>query len=654
MDPTWYVRRLRKMGASEVIERARHSAIKVSWKRRQVLPGALDPLLLDPLTRRGPQTPGPQWWAQASTTDLIAAADELMAGRLSLFGFERTDLVDPDWHFDPSTGGRADATTYSFDVPYRDEAKVGNVKQLWELSRHHHLTVLAGAYSVTGDERYAIRVDAHLRSWLNANPFLSGVHWTSGIELGIRMVSWMWTRRLLDDWSGAAELFENNDELVRSVVHHCHWLETFMSGGTSANNHVVAEAAGLLSASCAFAWSTNSARWRNVAAARLAHELHAQTFASGLNRELASEYHGLTLELGLVGVMEAERFGHQMPATTWRELCAMTDAIATVIDVSGEMPRQGDADDGLVLVIDGFEAHRWHSLLRTGAALFGALRWWPKLEGTDVRTELFAQWSTTRHQFHDRPALRRPVLSDAGMTILRTPAGHQREVWCRADAGPLGFLAIAAHGHADALSVELRIDGVEVLADPGTYCYHGEPQWRSYFRGTAGHNTIEVAAMDQSVSGGPFLWMDHTRSLVRSIETDDDGEVVLWSAEHHGYVSRCAIVHRRTVRRHDSSMDIIDLLEGPVGLTTKMAWHFGPEVDVMLDGSQAIARWTVDGRHREVTVALPPSMTWTAHRGEQNPPLGWYSPGFGRKQPSWTLIGVGATSRDKMTTVIEW
>ena len=44
----------------------------------------------------------------------------------------------------------------------RDHA---NVKQVWELSRHHHLTVLAAAWWLTGEERYADMVARHLRSW---------------------------------------------------------------------------------------------------------------------------------------------------------------------------------------------------------------------------------------------------------------------------------------------------------------------------------------------------------------------------------------------------------------------------------------------------------------------------------------------------------
>jgi hypothetical protein len=40
------------------------------------------------------------------------------------------------------------------------------------------------------------------------------------------------------------------------------------------------------------------------------------------------------------------------------------------------------------------------------------------------------------------------------------------------DAAPLGFLSIAAHGHADALSFILHVDGSPILVDPGMFTYH--------------------------------------------------------------------------------------------------------------------------------------------------------------------------------------
>jgi hypothetical protein len=42
-------------------------------------------------------------------------------------------------------------------------------------------------------------------------------------------------------------------------------------------------------------------------------------------------------------------------------------------------------------------------------------------------------------------------------------------------------------------------------------------------------------------------------------------------------------------------------------------------------------------------MSLPDGLTWSAHRGESDPVLGWYSDEFGVKAPTTTLIGVGRT-----------
>ena len=214
------------------------------------------------------------------------------------------------------------------------------------MSRHHHITVLATAWWLTQDERYAQAAAAQLRSWWSANPLLSGVHWTSGIEAGIRLISWTWTRRLLDDWPKVGDLFEHNDDAVRQIGWHQEFLAAFPSRGSSANNHVVAEAAGRLVAACAFPWYDRSPEWRASAAELLERELAANTFADGLNRELATDYHRFVLELGLVAAVEADAHGTPLSEATWTRLAQMLDAAAAMVDVTGRPPRQGDGDEG--------------------------------------------------------------------------------------------------------------------------------------------------------------------------------------------------------------------------------------------------------------------------------------------------------------------
>ena len=52
------------------------------------------------------------------------------------------------------------------------------------------------------------------------------------------------------------------------------------------------------------------------------------------------------------------------------------------------------------------------------------------------------------------------------------------------------------HGHCDALSVILNVNGKNLLIDPGTYTYTGDQEWRAYFRGSSAHNTVTVDEQD--------------------------------------------------------------------------------------------------------------------------------------------------------------
>jgi hypothetical protein len=77
------------------------------------------------------------------------------------------------------------------------------------------------------------------------------------------------------------------------------------------------------------------------------------------------------------------------------------------------------------------------------------------------------------------------------------------------------------HALADALALVVGHDGVDILANPGTYCYHGEPEWRDWFRSTAAHNTLDIAGASQSKSGGPFLWSTHPQTTTVICDVGD-------------------------------------------------------------------------------------------------------------------------------------
>jgi hypothetical protein len=289
-----------------------------------------------------------------------------------------------------------------------------------------------------------------------------------------------------------------------------------------------------------------------------------------------------------------------------------------------------DADDGRALVVDVPGSNRWATLLASEAAVFGAAPWWPTVAPGVARAvlESFAPLVATR------PARRPSHFADADLTILRTAPGAVPEIWCRCDGGPHRCPAIAAHADADAPSKEVRCGGTDVLADPGTYCHYGEPVSRRYFCSTVAYNTLELAGVDQSQSSGPFLWLGDASSKgawcsARIARRDQlpDGPPRRVSAP------RSASSSARSIASTPAGTDLRWRIASRVMARTRAGWR-------SILGRRWRRPWVVT----RAILRLAAQLAWTVHSGEIDPPLGWYSPRFGVKQPTTMLLGVGICS----------
>ncbi len=634
------------MGPGEIVHRAKDSGVKV-------ITGVEEKRLREAGARRaegGFATPFvrlPETPSDTALEGLANAVESLSEGRVQVFGVERTDMGDkPDWFMDPKTGLRAPAAQSAFRINQRGWR--GSLKHVWEPSRHQHLTVLAGAARFRGDPEAARLLMTQLDSWWRANPPFRGIHWTSGIEIGMRLLSWVWIRRLLDYDDRAPGWFEENPRFLDQLFAHQLWLDRLPSHGTSANNHAIAEWAGQFTAACAFPLFPESSRWRERAGRRLVAEAKRQIDGDGVDRELATDYHGFVAELFILAGLEGERAGSGLGDEFWVRVRSMVDVVAAMLDVAGRPPRQGDSDDAIALLLDGSGFDRWASLLVTGSALFGRLDWWPTPQVVgDVRSSALAALASVGALPDGRPSVRPVSFQESGMTILRARPGGPSEIWCRCDGGPLGYMSTAAHGHDDALSIEVRHGGVDVLADPGTYCYQLEPFWRSYFRSIRAHNTLELAKASHAQQTGPFMWSSAERSGVAEIS---ESPVTRWTGYCiRPHVDGGEIEHRRTVAVDDAGVTIEDVVDR--ASPARMRFHLGPSVECVLDGNVAQLSWvSLDGRAESSRMELSGSLTWRSARGHDAEPLGWYSPGFDVRLAAFALEGEGEMSPGEVLT----
>ena len=578
------------------------------------------------------------------------AADRVLAGRFDVFALHDAQLgFPPRWNVDPRTGSEA-PLVFGKQLNYRDSALVGDVKYLWEVNRHLELVTLAQAWHLTGEERYALGCRTLLDSWFTQCPYPRGVNWCVSLEHAVRLANWAFAWFLLG--GEAAAIFAGADgrefraRWLESVYQHCHFIRRHWSRHSSANNHLLGEATGLFIGASTWPLWRASAQWERQARAELTREALAQTHADGVNKEQAIWYHHAVADMMLVAGLVARANGRDFGKDYWDRLEVMLEFLTSVMDVGGNVPRVGDADDGVLIRFvpePGVDVFR--SLLSTGAVLFRRPAMRAKGGVFDDKTR-WLLGDAAEESFNRVDASRafpvRRAFPEGGYFILGEEFETPREVRLVADAGPLGYLAIAAHGHADALAFTLSVSGQPILVDPGTFSYSAM-SWRRYFRGTAGHNTVMVDDKDQSGFGGSFLWLEHANTTVDSFFASGDAQAL--SAHHDGY-RRLAdpVRHRRTWRYVSgvAQLSITDELFCVGAHSLAIHWHFAPDCAVALEGRAVVAR---RGGVR-VSVRCPEGLEPRLVSGQERPPLGWHSGGFDLKSPAPTAVFAGGIHGD--------
>ena len=568
-------------------------------------------------------------WAER----LVQSADRIAAHRLSFLGLDDVDLGTPiNWHREHAA--RRDAPRWlSSSIDYRSHAVTGDCKLVWEPNRHHHLVVLGRAFRATGSEAYAEVLFSHIDSWIEQNPFGRGMNWRSPLELGIRLISWVFAVDLARESKAFTE--QRRRRISEWALLHAWDVHRKFSRGSSANNHLIGEAAAVFIGSSYFGGRDE---WIRDSREVLEREAVRQTYADGFNREQAIGYHLFVLQFFLFAGLIARKAGQTFSATYWERLEAMLRFLGVLSEGGEHLPMFGDADDGYVADF-GDRDDEARALLSVGAVLF---------ERADFKSYARrflepARWlvgAAARSRFDSLPSIEAGELgphafADSGIYLLQ--AG-QRETTTRVsltvDCAELGYQSIAAHGHADALGLTLRAFGDDVLVDPGTYDYFTYPPWREYFRSTRAHNTATVDDEDQSVMLGPFMWGE--RAQVSRVEWSVGADQLRLVAEHDGYRRLPdPVMHRRSVElwRTTGRIRVQDAFVASGRHRYTLWFHFAEDC-VVAESGRAFDVRTPHGR---LTLTLDPALQARLLRGSESPIAGWVSRSYHRRVPAVTL-----------------
>ncbi len=637
----WLVNRLAAMSPAEIAFRFGEQFKRtVSRYHRpdfsRLVNGPLDPLPALPGLAEGLKTLTD---AGQLRRDWRCLAEQMQQGRFRALGVTWPDRPGlPDWHLDPTSGTRWPSQPYCFDVPYRYVPDRGDVKLVHELNRLQHLQPMAAAAAIEGDVDLAALVVGHIESWIDANPSFQGVNWTSGIELALRVVSLLVVTTLIGNQAYSKEF---NQRLQHCLAAHGYWLARFPSRFSSANNHRIAEAGALYLLGRLVPTLHGAGRWAANSKGILEAELMLQFHADGVGSEQSPTYAAFSLEWILLCATVGGRSGDPWSDTSWRRLAQAGSQLRAITDAAGNQPRIGDDDEGRVLCSQlGPDAY-----VDIVLAFLAAAAQQPELAPPRVEPHLgqalFGRANPARRDSYEYASF--PA---GGYTAVREWRQGKENLWVM-DHGPLGYLSIAAHGHADALSVWLHIDGRPVLVDAGTYLYHSGGAWREFFRSTIAHNTLAIRGESSSTTAGAFNWSQKAecRLLATAEEVDD------WcvEAEHDGYEKRFGFRHRRRLERtSQGSIRLTDSLHGQgVSEQIEIGFLIAPGLDIRhtTDG------WLVSAEEESLLlIADIGHLQGRVENALDEPKRSWHSPAFGERIPAQRLVFTGRMTAGQNAT----
>ena len=521
---------------------------------------------------------------------------------------------DMDWHLDPASGLRWPDNVYCFDIDYRHDRQRGDVKLVWELNRLQFVPVIAALSRLENDDELAQSALDVIESWIDANPPFKGINWISGIELALRVVSILLTIGLIGRDRVGARL---SHKIGACLAAHAYWLKRFPSRYSSANNHLIAEEAALFILGTLWQGQRTAT---DALAARdtLIAEVFRQIHHDGVGAEQSPTYTAFTCEWYLLAFIVARAAGAPFPDDVIARVAAAGEHLRWMLDGAGHHPRIGDDDEGRGIASGaGHEPFYVASIVsgiagltgrRDIAAGYGA----PQLRNLLVGGPDAASVSCTGTRTFER----------GGYTVSRGRMSG-RESLAVFDHGPLGYLSIAAHGHADALSLMLHLDAKPVLVDAGTYLYHSGGSVRDRLRGTAAHNTLCINGTDQSEISGAFNW--RRKAVSKHLGLSETGHGIHVSAQHDGYARDYGLMCERTVSIDAAGLTVTEKLlatgdEASKPLTSiSIGFLLHPKCSAKIEGAAVVV--TRDGEML-MHVSAESNVSVTLESAE-------YSPAFG-------------------------
>ncbi len=582
---------------------------------------------------------------------LLIEANEIINDKFRQFGGEPVEI-----NLTPP-GPLAHWTDYETgDVRATGQSPLQDIKFTWEPARFGWAFILGRAYHITDDEKYAAAFWRYFETFSAANPPYMGPNWTSGQEVGLRLMAFVWAAQVFakSEHSSPARLA---DLAVSTAAHAVRIPATLPYARSQNNNHLLTEAAALYTAALALPDHPYAVRWMEIGHKWLLWCFKHQIDAYGEYVQHATNYQRLMLQIALwVDVIARSRVAATrqspddeeiatLPAaqvarndTAKENLALATHWLLSLLDPeSGRMPNLGANDGALIFPFSTCEFADFRPVAQAAARAFLS---YTLPSGVWDEMSLWFGLPSTKNQ----------------LEIPRYPGDN---IYAPNSWGYLRAVKYKSRpSHADQLHFDLWWRGLNITQDAGTYLYNADPPWDNRLTSTLVHNTVSVDGLEQMTRISRFLYLDWADATSKRHFETDAAFFQRNSARTYAY-AKVNVRHDRIVTVFNDERWLVEdellnvILPGKAQLTHVYRLHWLlPDWDWKLDNRDSGIEIRLKTSHGWISLEIKSEpadlklstslvrageILWGDLANRTTPTRGWVSPTYAFKIPALSL-----------------
>lgn len=427
-------------------------------------------------------------------SNIIESANLILEGNFKYYAYHNIHVgKKPNWFLNPFNGYTFKNNFMHWSKIADFDDKIGDIKNIWEMSRFNWIGTLVQAYAITSDNKYLRRLNEWLIDWLENNPPNTGPNWKCGQEASIRVMNLILGQEILKSNKVTDEM---NDFLE---IHIDRILPTTFYAKAQNNNHGLSEGCALFLGGY-FLWKNKKEKKYYFAYQKgsklIEDQIQNLVLNDGTFAQYSIVYHRMILDLLSVLELFRREWGIQpFSESFYEKVNSAVEWFSEMIDLStGKAPNMGGNDGTYLFNYDNKDYRDFRPSLVLVSSIFNI----PiddiiQIDHTLVNIfslpyDFVKSGKKISKKYPEGGYVR--LERDGGRAIIRIPQFNFRPQ------------------HSDALHIDIWQNGINWIRDAGSFSYALNNQELDVFSGTQGHSTVQFDNRNQMPRISRFLYGD--------------------------------------------------------------------------------------------------------------------------------------------------